>query len=228
MECLFIVAWRYSQNRFCPGVSWLWDCSLLLKEVGLVCALRLAGTVHALCLTVPQISAKCRLASWLQPGCHTCVILISIIQNIAISTTIWNLHVKKTVLKCFKIMDEAISFNLGLLSFFNSSVISYMREMMMFQKLDLFPSSGERVGRPLLSCFRHKVQWLTIPLVAGPNTLSATPCCHLMMGIDDFKNTVLCFEDDTGPQCRSQVNLKCVHYLCNSIRLWAVSFGVSV
>jgi hypothetical protein len=100
MECLFIVAWRYSQNRFCPGVSWLWDCSLPVKQVGLVCALGLAGTVHALCLIVHQISAKCWLAIWLQPGCHTCVILISIIQNIAISTTIWNLHVKNAVLKC--------------------------------------------------------------------------------------------------------------------------------
>lgn len=64
---------RNLQNRFRWCKLGLQECSFCVKEVELVCALGQTGAVHAHRLILPQVPPECRNASWLQPGCYSCM-----------------------------------------------------------------------------------------------------------------------------------------------------------
>lgn len=77
---------KNSQKRFRLCKVQLQECSRRVKEVDLVCALGQTSAIHALCLILPEVAPKCRLSSWFQPRCHSCMTVIEITQEITTNT----------------------------------------------------------------------------------------------------------------------------------------------
>jgi hypothetical protein len=77
-------------------------------------------------------------------------------------------------------------FHLWLLSFCTLSILQYCEKNTMFQKLDLFLSSCERVGRHLLSwVHEYLVQWIRLALTDGTQL---SKCLHTLQ----FKSDLGC------------------------------------